>query len=85
MAVYRSNRMPGFSLGNLDQDFETFYKLHKPGNGVYAFVIEGKVTINGQALHKRDGLGITDTDNLQIKADSKAELLLMEIPMKVEN
>lgn len=74
-----------FSLGNLDQDFETLYPLHQNGNGVYAFVIEGSVTINGQKLNKRDGLGITDTDSLQIKADTKAEILLMEIPMKIEN
>jgi redox-sensitive bicupin YhaK (pirin superfamily) len=70
-----------FSLGQLDAGFEATYALKKKGNGVYAFVIEGDVTISGQSLNRRDGLGLEDADTLQIKADSEARLLLMEIPM----
>ena len=69
-----------FSLGKLDKDFSTTYQLKKKGNGVYAFVIEGDVTINAEKLNRRDGLAITDADKLEIKADSDAELLLMEVP-----
>ncbi len=69
-------------LGRFDKDFSTDYQLKKDGNGVYAFVLSGDVTINGEALHERDGLGITDVSTLQIRADSDgAELLLMEVPM----
>ena len=57
------------------------YNKNKEKNGVYAFVIDGDVTINGQALNRRDGLGIWDTDKLEINADSDAQLLLMEVPM----
>jgi redox-sensitive bicupin YhaK (pirin superfamily) len=71
-----------FSMGQLDKGFETFYSLKKPGNGVYAFVIEGDVTINGQSLNRRDGLGIEDFETLEIMADSEVKLLLMEIPMQ---
>ena len=71
-----------FSMGQLDKGFETSYTLKKPGNGVYAFVIEGEVTINGQSMNRRDGLGIEDFETLEIKADSEVRLLLMEIPMK---
>jgi redox-sensitive bicupin YhaK (pirin superfamily) len=71
-----------FSLGQLDAGFETTFSLKKSGNGVYAFVIEGDVTINGQSLNSRDGLGIEDFETLDIKADSDARLLLMEIPMR---
>jgi len=70
-----------FSLGKLDKDFSTSYKSKNSGNGIYAFIIEGDVTINGQKLNRRDGLAITETDKLDIKADSQAELLLMEVPM----
>lgn len=70
-----------FSLGKLDKDFSTTYQLKNKKNGVYAFVIEGDVTINDQKLNRRDGLGITEADSLNIKADSDAELLLMEVPM----
>ena len=71
-----------FHLGNLDEGFTTDYTVKKAGNGVYAFVLEGDVTINGQALHRRDGFGIWETDKLEISADSNAELLLMEVPME---
>ncbi len=70
-----------FHLGKLDKDFSTVYQLKDKQNGVYAFVIDGSVTINGEKLEKKDGLGITGTDKLDIKADSEAELLLMEVPM----
>ena len=71
-----------FSMGQLDKDFETTYSLKKTGNGVYVFVIEGDVTIDGQSLNRRDGLGIEDAETINIKADSDTKLLLMEIPMK---
>ena len=71
-----------FHLGNLDKGFATDYTVKKAGNGVYAFVLEGDVTINGQALHRRDGFGLWETDQLAISADSNAELLLMEVPME---
>lgn len=70
-----------FHLGNLDQGFATEYRFKQAGNGVYAFVLAGDVTINGQALHRRDGFGVWEADKLDIKADSNAELLLMEVPM----
>jgi redox-sensitive bicupin YhaK (pirin superfamily) len=70
-----------FSLGKLDKDFSTDYELKNNKNGVYAFVIEGSVSINGEKLEKRDGLAISETDALKINADSDSELLLMEIPL----
>jgi len=71
-----------FHLGRFDKDFSIDYNLKKIGNGVYAFVIKGDVTIDGNELHERDGLGIWDTVKISVKADSQdAEVLLMEVPM----
>ncbi len=70
-----------FHLGNLDKGTEVTYDVKKNGNGVYAFLLEGDATINEVAMNRRDGLGISDTDQLKIKADSDAEILLMEVPM----
>lgn len=72
-----------FHLGNLDQGVSVDYALKATGNGVYAFVLKGKVTIEGQELDTRDGFGIWDTDKISVKAISDAELLLMEVPMKL--
>jgi quercetin 2,3-dioxygenase len=65
----------------LKKGFETEYSIKQKGNGVYAFVIEGDVTINGQKLNKRDGFGVWETEKLSITADSDAEILLMDVPM----
>ncbi|MBP6417343.1 MAG: pirin family protein, partial [Chitinophagaceae bacterium] len=70
-----------FSLGKMDKGFTTTYNLKKDGNGIYVFVIEGDVTINGEELNRRDGLAISATDKLEIKADANAEILLMEVPL----
>jgi len=70
-----------FSLGKLDKGFNTYYQVKKNGNGIYAFIIEGDVTINGEKLNRRDGMGITGTDKLDILANTNAEVLLMEVPM----
>jgi len=73
-----------FSLGKLDKDFTTTYQLKDKNNGVYAFVIDGDIAINGEKLNRRDALGLVDAGELEIKAESEAELLLMEIPMQLK-
>jgi len=75
------NQDAKFYLGNLKKGFQTDYSISQKGNGVYAFVIEGDVTINGQKLNKRDGFGIWDIDKFSVSADSDSELLLMDVPM----
>lgn len=73
-----------FNLGTFDGAMEEQYKLHDSQNGVYAFVIKGSVTINGQTLDTRDGLGIWNTEELNIiTLQPDTELLLMEVPMQI--
>ncbi len=73
-----------FHLGTFDKGVTTDYTIKRSGNGVYAFVIKGNVTIDGQALQARDGFGIWDTDKISIKSDSQgAEVLLMDVPMAI--
>ena len=70
-----------FHLGNLEKGTELNYDLKQKENGVYAFVLDGDVTINEIALNRRDGLGLSETEKLVIKADENAKILLMEVPM----
>lgn len=79
------NQDTWFHLGNLEAGKELTYEMHRKGSGVYAFVLEGDVTVAGQALNRRDGFGVWDTDAIDIKADSDARLLLMEVPMDLPN
>ncbi|MHB8260485.1 MAG: pirin family protein [Bacteroidia bacterium] len=73
-----------FYLGSFDKDFSAEHEIKKNGNGVYAFVIKGDITIDGQPLNERDGLGVWNTTKIKITANSpNAELLLMDVPMTV--
>ncbi|MBK7410402.1 MAG: pirin family protein [Saprospirales bacterium] len=72
-----------FHLGDLEKGCEETYQIKSPGNGVYAFILHGNVTIEGQALTTRDGFGVWDTDSIAINAGSDARVLLMEVPMQV--
>lgn len=71
-----------FNMTNLEKGKELTYLLNTPEkNGVYVFVLKGDVSINNQSLTARDGYGVWDTNQLNIKADSNTEVLLMEVPM----
>jgi quercetin 2,3-dioxygenase len=71
-----------FHLGKFDKEMTLDYNIKKEGNGVYAFVIKGDVTIDGEKLETRDGFGIWNTNKLDIQVTKGAELLLLEIPME---
>lgn len=72
-----------FHMGTFDAGREFVYDLKKKGNGVYLFVIEGAFLYDGQKIETRDGLGVTDTDSLNLKAvEPGSKLLIMEVPMK---
>lgn len=73
-----------FHLGELDEGTQLTYSLKDPqNNGVYAFVLEGDVQLAGQDLERRDGFGIAEVSEFDIKALSGAKILLMEVPMEL--
>ena len=72
-----------FHLGKFDAGKQTRYSINKKGNGVYVFVLDGEVEIEGQQLGKRDGFGIWDIDSLNFKSNSNARVLLLEVPMSL--
>ena len=71
-----------FHLGSWDQGHAESYRLHSAGQGVYAFVLEGSIKIDGRPLNRRDGLGVWDTESIAISASEHARFLLMEVPMQ---
>ena len=71
-----------FHMGKFEKGITETYTAKRNENGVYAFIISGTVTINGQTLETRDALGITNTEKVVITATSDAEILLMDVPME---
>jgi redox-sensitive bicupin YhaK (pirin superfamily) len=72
-----------FLLGKFNKDIVTSYHLKKNGNGLYFFVLDGAVEVEGQKLSKRDGLGIWEIDEVVIKSIVDSNVLLMEVPMTI--
>ena len=72
-----------FNIGEYDKPTTEIYSLHKKVNGVYLFVIEGKLNIDNHSLEKRDGYGIWDTDEIEFTAEKSSKVLLMELPMQI--
>ncbi|WP_372830423.1 pirin family protein [Psychrobacter maritimus] len=70
-----------FSMGDFDKGITQTYELKNPNNGVYIFVISGKVEVNGNTLDTRDGLGVWDTKNFTMDVEEDTKVLLMEVPM----
>jgi quercetin 2,3-dioxygenase len=77
------NQNAWFTLGNLEAGNEQTYTWNKVENGVYAFVVKGSVSIGDTMLEEKDAMGITATNSIQIKANTDAEILLIEVPMSI--
>lgn len=70
-----------FSLGDFDAAQTVRYDLKERSRGVYLFVIEGSIEIDGETLQRRDALGIWETDGIDINILAFSKLLAIEVPM----
>lgn len=70
-----------FSLARVSPGKTLAYDLHREGDGVYLFVLEGAVSVGGEKLSSRDGMGIQGVESIAVTGDRESRLLLMEVPM----
>jgi redox-sensitive bicupin YhaK (pirin superfamily) len=75
------NQDAQLSMGKFDAGKQVDYKIKHPGNGAYVFLLDGSVEIDGTTLNKRDALGVYDTDSFNIKINTPANILIIEVPM----
>lgn len=52
-----------------------------PKEGLYVFVISGRVSVDDYDLKDRDALGMGPQDILSLKARAKSDVLVMEVPL----
>ena len=69
-------------LGVFDTDKTFAYDIKIRDNGIYLFLIEGELEINGQTVNERDAYGAIEFDNIEIKTKSASKILIIEVPMK---
>ena len=75
------NQDARFSLLDLQAGRSIPYLWKWKNAGLYIFVIEGEVKAADQTLGRRDAMGISATDRLDIEALGDTQLLAIEVPM----
>lgn len=72
-----------FHRAMLEKDKRLEYSLKNPQNGIYLFVISGRIIIGDNIeLQTRDAIGIWDIEgSVSLLAEEKVDILLMEIPI----
>ena len=74
-----------FSMGVFDRGHTASYSWHQPSNGLYIFVISGRLKVGTHTLEARDGMGITGLEQIELTAETAdARVLLMEVPMEMK-
>jgi len=72
-----------FQMGNLKKGRTIDYILNGKNHGVYIFIIEGNLEVDESVLYKRDGIGISETNRVNIKILADSKVLIIEIPMHI--
>jgi len=72
-----------FHMGVLEPGTKLDYTIKRKDNGIYTFVLNGMLDVNGQDLNPRDGYGVWDTEGISLTARSASRVLLMEVPMSM--
>lgn len=75
------NQQAWFSMADLDAETSITYHRKSEKSGLYFFIIDGDLSIAGHTVKRRDGLGLTDTADVELTARSPAEVLCIEVPM----
>ena len=75
------NQDSWFSLSDLNKGNTLDYSFNGTDSGVYVFVLEGEIQVEGNTLSKRDAIGVWDTEKISVTSSSDAQLLFIEVPM----
>ena len=66
---------------SLDANHSIDLNLKSGNNGWYIFVVDGSVEVEGNSLSKRDAIGVSEIEKIQIKSNTNSELIIVEVPM----
>ncbi len=78
----RINQEAFIFYGAIDSSESFIYTLQDKDNGVYLFMIGGEVVVGGETLKKRDALGISEIEAMNIQANENSQFLIIEVTMK---
>ena len=73
-----------FKMAKFDAYTETLVNIENPNkNGIYIFVLNGSINVDGNILNTRDAIGAWETNEAKIKMNEKSEFLIIEVPMNI--
>ena len=78
--VIQINQDAWLSLLDSDREKKYTYSNRLTGNGIYIFVIGGKIEFAGNTLGSCDAAAITGTDQIEFTALEETSLLIIEVP-----
>ena len=71
-----------FHMGTFDVGTAQTYTLNDARNGLYLFMIEGSIKIEGEILGARDAIGLSDLNEVSFNSvEENTRVLIMEVPM----
>ena len=70
-----------FSIGEIEAGKKIDYHMHQSHSGVYIFVMEGEVKVDGTILSRRDGMGVYETGSFELETLKDSHILFIEVPM----
>jgi len=75
------NQYVYFNLGDFDKGQNVKYERKLKSNGLWIFMIEGEAEIAGEKISRRDSIGITGADDIEMKFSEDSKILIIDVPM----
>lgn len=69
------------SIARLDKGAKVDYAPRREGNGIFIFVIDGAVDAGGNAIGRRDAIGLDDVASVDITATDNSYVVIIDVPM----
>ncbi len=81
--VVKIHQSASVHIASLEPGVEVTHEVGE-GRGVYAYLIAGVASFDGEEVNTGDAAKVTDQRDLRIKAHEQSELILVDVPMAFE-
>jgi redox-sensitive bicupin YhaK (pirin superfamily) len=75
------NQNAKLSLGHYEAGQTLEYTLNPLNKSVFIFVMEGQLTVNGQAVSRRESIGLWETSLVSIQCEAESQFIVIEAPI----
>ena len=72
------NQNAKLSMGYFDEGQQLSYSFPPENKCLFIFMISGEITVDGQLVKERDGLGLWDTGKVDIASRTESEFIIIE-------